>query len=149
MPVMDGPSLTIPGDIPGTPGQTVIVPISFDADDNGISVLTFSIDFDQACLSFDSSTGVAFKAPTSFLTQAMYNSGDTDGEIDFTLYGLRATLPNGAIVEITFTASSEQGCRGATADVGFSDSPSATFGDDRFRPVQGRTQDGSVKIADG
>lgn len=147
-PVLEGPSLTIPSEIEGTPGQTVAASISFDADDNRISALTFSVDFDQTCLSFDASTGLAFKVPPSFITQALYDSSDTDGEVDFTVYSLNTTVPEGAVVEITFTVSSEQGCRGATADVGFSDNPSAVFGDDRFRPVQGWTQDGSVQIAD-
>ena len=148
VPVLEGPSLTIPSEVPGTPGQTVIVPISFDADDDAISVLTFSIDFDQTCLSFDASTGLAFKVPPSFLTQALYDSGDTDGEIDFTVYSLRTTVPEGAVVEITFSISTDMDCRGSTADVDFSNNPSAVFGDYRFRPVQGWTQDGSVKIAD-
>ncbi len=147
-PVLEGPSLTIPQEIAGTPGQTVIAPISFEADDNSISALTFSVDFDQACLGFDASTGLAFKVPTSFLTQVMYDSGDVDGEIDFTVYSLRTTVPEGAVVEITFSVSTDESCRGATAGVGFSDNPSAVFGDDRFRPVQGWTQDGSVKITD-
>ncbi len=147
-PVLEGPSLTIPGEIAGMLGKTVTVPISFDADDNRIAALTFSIDFDQTCLGFDASTGIAFKVPSSFITQALYDPGDTDGEIDIAVYSLSATVPEGAIVEITYSVSSDEGCRGATADVGFSDSPSAVFGDDRFRPVQGWTQGGSVKIAD-
>ncbi len=148
MPVLEGPSLTIPGEIAGMPGKTVTVPISFDADDNRIAALTFSIDFDQTCLGFDASTGIAFKVPSSFITQALYDPGDTDGEIDIAVYSLSATVPEGAIVEITYSVSSDEGCRGATAGVGFSDSPSAVFGDDRFRPVQGWTLGGSVKIAD-
>ena len=147
-PVLEGPSLTIPGEIAGMPGQTVIAPISFDPDDNRIAALTFSIDFDQTCLSFDASTGIAFTVPSSLITQSLYDPGDTDGEIDITVYGLNTTVPEGGIVEITYSVSSDEGCRGATAGVGFSDSPSAVFGDDRFRPVQGWTQDGSVKIAD-
>lgn len=147
-PVLEGPSLTIPADIPGTPGQTVVADITFDADDNRISALTFSVDFDQTCLSFDASTGVAFKVPPAFTTLALYDSGDTDAEIDFTVYSLSTTVPEGAVVEITFTVSADTNCQGATANVGFSDSPSAVFGDDRFRPVQGWTQNGSVKIAD-
>lgn len=147
-PELTGPSLTIPADIPGMPGQTVIVPITFDDDDNAISALTFSVDFDQTCLSFDPVLGVAFKVPPSFITLALYDSGDADGEIDFTVYNLNASVEDGVIVELTFTVSADASCHGATADVAFSNSPSAVFGDNQFRPVQGWTQDGSVKIAD-
>ena len=149
-PVLDGPSLTIPEEIPGTPGQTVAAPISFDSDDNDISNITFVVDYDQACLSFDSTDAnfdgvpdsVTLMVPTAFITQVQF----TGGAIQFVLYALGATMPDGVIADISLTVSDAQDCRGATAELGFSFGPA--FGDDRFRPVEGWSQDGSVKIAD-
>ena len=149
-PVLDGPSLTIPEEIPGTPGQTVAAPISFDSDDNDISNITFVVDYDQACLIFDSTDAnfdgvpdsVTLMVPNAFITQVQF----TGGAIQFVLYALGATMPDGVIADIALTVSDAQDCRGATAEVGFSFGPA--FGDDRFRPVEGWSQDGSVKIAD-
>ena len=125
-------------------------PISFDSDDNDISNITFAVDYDQACLSFDSTDAnfdgvpdsVTLMVPTAFITQVQF----TGGAIQFVLYALGATMPDGVIADISLTVSDAQDCRGATAEVGFSFGPA--FGDDRFRPVEGWSQDGSVKIAD-
>ena len=145
----EGPSLSIEQEIPGTPGQTVVVPIDFDANGNGISSITFTVDYDQACLSFDPTDAdfdgvpdsVIFKVPATFISQARF----MDSTIRFVHFSLDDTMPDGGIVEIDLGVSDKEECRGASAEVGFSSIPA--FGDNSGRPVTGWTQDGSVKIA--
>ena len=127
----------------------MIVPIDFDADGNAISSITFSVDYDQACLSFDSTDAdfdgvpdsVTFKVPPAFISQALF----TGTTIRFVHFALGETMPDGVIVEIDFAVSDKAECRGARAEVGFSSTPA--FGDSFGRPITGWAQDGSVKIA--
>ena len=146
----EGPSLTIPEEIPGTPGQPVTATVSFDADGNAITSITFAVDYDQACLSFDPKDedydgvpdSVTLMVPATFISQARF----ANGAIRFVHFSLDDTMPDGDIVEIDLEVSDKEECRGATAEVGFSSAPA--FGDSSGKPVTGWTQDGSVKIAD-
>ena len=148
--VQEGPSLTIPEEIPGTPGQQVTVTITFDADGKSISSITFAVDYDQACLSFDPADedydgvpdSVKFNVPATFISQARF----MNTTIRFVHFSLDDTMPDGDIVEITLDVSDKDECHGATAEVGFASAPA--FGDSFGSPVTGWTQDGSVKIAD-
>ena len=129
----------------------MVAPITFDADDSKISTIAFAVDYDQACLIFDSTDAnsdrvpdsVSLMVPVGFISQVQF----VGGAVRFVLVGLGVTMPDGVIAEITFTVSDAQACRGATAEVGFSSS-GPTFGDSLDRPVSGWSQDGSVKIAD-
>ena len=148
--VQEGPSLTIPEEIPGTPGQPVTVTVTFDADGNAISSITFAVDYDQTCLSFDPKDedydgvpdSVTLSVPATFISQARF----ANGAIRLVHFSLDDTMPDGDIVEITLAVSDKEECRGATAEVGFSSDPA--FGDNSGKPVTGWTQDGSVKITD-
>ena len=148
--VQEGPSLKIPEEIPGTPGQPVTATASFDADGNAITSITFAVDYNQACLSFDPKDedydgvpdSVTLMVPATFISQARF----ANGAIRFVHFSLDDTMPDGDIVEIDLEVSDKEECRGATAEVGFSSAPA--FGDSSGKPVTGWTQDGSVKIAD-
>ena len=156
-PIPSGPSLTIPQEIPATPGQTVTASITFDDDDSSIAGISFSVDYDQTCLTFDDTDddsdgkkdSIEFTVNEGvFLTNASFNSDDTDAEIDINIFTSHrgVTVSDGDIVKITFTVSDEEGCPGTTAKVGF---PSGTtFRDTGYSKVLGWTRDGSVKIAD-
>ena len=139
---MEGPSLTIPQEIPGSTGQQVVAPITFDADGNAISSITFAVDYDQTCLSFDSTDSVVLTVPAAFITQVVF----VNEAIRFVIFAQGLTMPDGVFADITLTVSDEDECDGATAEVGFSFGPN--FGDSFGRPVSGWSQDGSVKIAD-
>ena len=125
------------------------VTITFDADGNSISSITFAVDYDQACLSFDLKDedydgipdSVNFNVPTTFISQARF----MNTTIRFVHFSLEDTMPDGAIVEISLDVSDKEECHGATAEVGFASAPA--FGDSSGRPVTGWTQDGSIKIA--
>ena len=123
--------------------------ITFDDDDNAIAGISFSVDYDQTCLNFDGTGSVEFMVDDfAFLAYALFDSGDTDAEIDINISAMYpgVTVSDGVIVNITFTASDEAGCPGTTAKVGFSSG--TTFRNTGWNPVSGWTQDGSVKIAD-
>lgn len=149
-PVQDGPSLTIPQEIPGSPGQTVVAPIAFDADGKAISSITFAVDYDQTCLSFDATDAdfdgvpdsVTLEVPAAFITQVQF----ANEAIRFVLFAQGLTMPDGVFANVTLTVSDKEECRGATAEVRFSFGPN--FGNNFGRPVSGWSQDGSVKIAD-
>ncbi len=125
------------------------VTITFDADGNSISSITFAVDYDQACLSFDPKDedydgvpdSVTLSVPTTFISQARF----MNTTIRFVHFSLDDTMPDGDIVEIDLTVSDKEECHGATAAVGFPSAPA--FGDSSGKPVTGWTQDGSVKIA--
>ena len=124
--------------------------VTFDADGNAISSITFAVDYDQACLSFDPKDedydgvpdSVNIKIPVTFISQARF----ANGAIRLVHFSLGDTMPDGDIVEIDLDVSDKEDCRGAMAEVRFSSAPA--FGDSSGKPVTGWTQDGSVKIAD-
>ena len=70
----DGPALAIPDQVPASPGGRVTLPINFTSNDNSISSVVFSVDYDQAWLTFDptDSNGddipdaIAFNLPGAF-----------------------------------------------------------------------------------
>jgi len=125
-------------------GTTVAVPISFAdaADPNEISALSFSLDFDQTCLTFDSVTDTNVDGipnavtglPNGYVSTVSYNATDATGEIDLSIsdqVNPQAALSDGVLV--TFTFGVESACRtdnGATPTAAFAFGlPSPTFGD--------------------
>ncbi len=147
--------------IPGAELETVDVDVDLATNGASVAATTFSIDYDQSCLSFDDTDGdadnipddLAFNLPAGFSVTAFHDLGDTDGEIDVSIADLAppiATLSDGAILTMTLTST----CSPATgttitAPVGFSSDPAATFSDDLAIDVAGTTADGSVEIWPG
>ena len=162
-PPPERPSLTIPDAIPGTTGEPVAVPIEFDSDGAKVSTITFSIDYDESCLSFDDTDAdengmmdsVKLIGTEGFWlrweTSVKHDSQDTDGEIDTSLredmVNPRTGMPNGEIMEITFTVTLGASCEEAKARVGFSSDSPAEFGTDKGIALKGTTEGGSVQIA--
>ena len=156
-----GPILGIPGNIPAHAGKTVSVPVNFTSNGHSIASTVFSVDFDQTCLAFDPTDSdqdgipdaVTFNLPGAFDASVTFDGDDTDGELDFFIADLfppLASLPDGTLATITFTAT----CQPAPGDsiiapVGFSDDPSASFGNTEGQSVPGITIDGSVEILGG
>jgi hypothetical protein len=117
----------------------VTVPITFDSDGARVSSITFSLDYDETCLGFDSadenSDGLAdsvkLTVPKEFeATSVSHDPGDSDGEIDIVLADTvrpYAAMPDGVIMEITLTVTEGTLCQGAKAGVGFSSSPPAMY----------------------
>jgi len=147
--------LSIPTNIPGSAGDTVTVPVYFSGAGSAIDSTTFSIDFDEDCLSFDPSSpdAIQFTVPSDFITNADYDPADTDGEIDISIYDQttpRMTIPDGIIVNIEFTISGCAATPGSSnsARVGFSNEPKPSFGSYGIS-VEGLSLDGFVRILAG
>ena len=97
-PVPANPSLSIPEEILAMPGQSVTVTITFDSDGAEISGVTFSLDYDRSCLSFDPTDSdsdglpdsVNIMLPPEFdRTLVAPAPEDADREIDVVLADIR------------------------------------------------------------
>ncbi len=153
--------LSIAATIPAAELEAVDVDVDLSTNSNAIAATTFSVDYDETCLSFDDTDSdadnipdaLSFNLPAGFAVTAFHDLGDSDGEIDVSIADLAspiATLPDGALLTITFTST----CSPATdativAPTGFSSDPAATFSDDLAVDVDGSTSDGSVEIWPG
>jgi Tol biopolymer transport system component len=148
--------LRIPGNIPGSPGELVSVPVIFDPNDQAIDTTAFSVDYDEVCLQFDPTVAnpVVFGVPADFVATYSFNAADTDGEIDFTIYDQvapRTSLPAGTLATIRLrvrsTCAALPGSTSA-ARVGFSYNPPPSFGS-FGQSVKGVSLDGFVTIQEG
>jgi hypothetical protein len=148
--------LTVGSNVPGAPGAAVYVPIRFTGSGQQIDTTTFSVDYDQTCLTFSSTPtdAVVFNLPGAFTRSYTFSAADTDGELDFSIYanGTPNTfLTDGTIATIRFTVSGAcQAPPGASrnARVGFSSDPPASFANSGSS-VRGRVSDGSVTVLAG
>ncbi len=154
-----GPYLSIPNHIPTQAGQEVVVPVAFTGNGHDINSTIFSLDFDESCLSFDPADddqdglpdAVNLNLPSGFNGSVTFDGGDADGELD--VYATDVTSPmeaisDGVILSVTFGVTC-QPTTTATATVGFSSDPSATFGNTDGESVPGDAFDGSVDILAG
>ena len=148
--------LSIPANIPGSIGSTVTVPVYFSGSSSSIDTTTFSIDFDENCLSFDDGdpNAIQFMVNSNFVTSASYDPTDTDGEINISIHDQispRTSIPDGVIVNIELTVKAT--CAAApgssrSARVGFSNDPIPSFGTYGVS-VDGLSLDGFVRILEG
>ena len=123
------------------------VPVTFANDGNKVTAITFSVDYDESCLSLGGASDIQIDVPPAFpLTRAMHDSTDTDGEIDIVIASVNASMPDRVIVRITFTASSATTCVGQNATVALVLSQ-RSFGGSGGRPISGWADSGSVRIS--
>ena len=154
--------LSIPGNIPASVGSTVSVPVMFSSNSSHIDTTTFSVDFQEECLSFDATDSngdgipdaITFNLNSNFVTTATYNPSDSDGEIDISIYDQvvpRTPIPDGTILTMEFfvkaTCSALPGAS-RSARVGFSKDPEPSFGS-FGTSVTGLSLDGFVRILAG
>ncbi len=155
------PGLSIATGIPGGEGGSVAVPVELTTGDATVAATTFSVDYDETCLSFDESDvdpadgvpdDVAVHVAGDFTVTVFHDLGDTDGEIDVSITDFSvpiATLSDGPLVTITFTVTCPAMGAPVIAPVAFSSDPAATFSDDLGVDVAGITTDGSVEVLPG
>jgi hypothetical protein len=148
--------LSIPANIPGGVGDTVSVPVNFNQNGQNIDTTTFSIDFDEQCLSFDRGVAgaVTFMVPGDFITSWSYNEFDRNGEIDISVYDQtepRTIIPDGTLLTVKLKVKATcMAPPGSTnnARVGFSNDPPPSFGS-YGQSIPGYATDGFVRILDG
>lgn len=141
--------------------STFQAPITFTSNSHEIASLSFSLDFDQGCLTFDSVTdsngdGVPDSVITNFhanfTPSVSYDADDTTGEIDFSVSNAVSTtqaLSDGTLV--TFVFGVENSCRttdGTLTNVvfAFSSNPSPSFGDTSGSAVPGTATGATVPL---
>lgn len=144
--------LGIPSNIPAYPGDTVTVPVNFTSTGLAVDAATFSIDFDEDCLTYNTAT---FNLPDTSAGSVGYDASDIDGELDFLIQATTyppESLEDGAIVQVQFTVKTT--CQAEPPDgsrsvpVGFSTDPRASFGSNGVS-VPGGTTDGTVAVLEG
>lgn len=144
--------LTIPSNIPGYPNEQVNVPVNFTSNGQSVDSTTFSVDFDETCLTYNST---AFTLPSTSEGSVTYNALDTDGELDFVIRA--KTTPAVPLVDDTLAVinfSVKTSCQAVPPDgtyyapVGFSSDPRASFGSNG-QSIPGTTADGSVVVLSG
>lgn len=129
------------------PGATVTVPLTFQSNGNPVESLSFTVDYDQQCLTYQSvdfSNGFGIGA---FIYNA-HSTADPDGELDIAI--LYASLPAVAnpLMEVTFTVATDSNAcpLGTTAAIIFGDDPTPEFAIASGR-INGSTTNGSVTLA--
>ncbi len=120
--------------------------------------MAFSVDYDEACLSFDPTDADQNGRPDSVrfmvsglfgFTGGLFDASDTDGELDIIIADSAppfSPIPDGVVVEITFGVTCQATSGDVIAAVAFSTEPSASYSDPLARDVEGWTSDGSVII---
>lgn len=142
-----GPEISIPSIIPVQANSYVDIPLRFQSNGTQVSNITFSIDYNESWLNFDSSdpSAITFSLPSDFNSSDC--SEDPSGVIQCVVSpGLLQPfpiMPDGVFLTIrlqTLNASD-----GTTAEVFFANNPVASFGGPDGQTVpDGTTIDGSV-----
>ena len=150
--------LEVPFDLPGRFGEVVEVDVSFKGQEFAIVAATFSLDYDESCLTFDpvdqDSNGmpdnIRLRLPSQFEATVTVDDEDTDGEIDF-LIALppSSPLPNGDFASVLFTIA--PGCipqnnQSVSAAIRFSADPPPSFGNSSGRSIPAGGANGSVLV---
>lgn len=125
-------------DATGTTGSPVAVPVELDSRGVAVTGVSFSVDFDESCLSFDPTDSdlngvpeaVLLNVPPGFDATVEVDLLDVDGEIDIGIADPsgNAILPDGSLVQLVFTPTCTPAPGGRTlAPVAFSSSPDVAF----------------------
>ena len=144
------PTLALATGLSVQPGAAVAVPMTFQSNGTSIGAISFALDFDQACLTYTSTT---FALPTGFLGSATLDLSDTDSELDVVVLSLPvialpATL--NPLLTLNFTALTGTNCpAGTTTTIAFAADPTPSFGTTAGGSLAGTTTNGSVTIGSG
>ncbi len=153
-------TLTVPDNIPAFPLVPVTVPVVLTTGGSELAGVSFSIDFDESCLTFDPTDAdgngipdaVTFQVPAGYATSVFVDLGDADGEIDVAISDAtpQAFLADGDLVLVTLTpVCAPPDGQTLLAPVLFSTDPAASFSNAQGQDVAGLTEDGSVEILSG
>ncbi len=154
------PNLGIEENIPAIAGQSVDIPIALTTFGAGLIGTSFSVDFDQTCLSLDPTDedtdgipdALVYHGPAGYQLEVTVDVADTDGELDISLFDAfpSSLLGDGSL----FTLSLDSTCTpplGAdqSAAVRFSVDPEPSFTNDQVQNLAGSWTDGSVTVFNG
>ena len=150
-----GPMISLPEEIDVSSGDALTIPITFTSNGHEISSLAFSIDFDDAWLTFDPTDAdgdgtpdaVTWNIPPLYGPSVNYQVDDVDGELDFILADISPPLQglaDGVVAYVTFTAGTPG--ENTEAPISFSTSPAPSFGNTLGQSVAGSISGGVVNI---
>ncbi|MBN1146187.1 MAG: carboxypeptidase regulatory-like domain-containing protein [Anaerolineales bacterium] len=142
-----GPVLSIPSLIPAAANSTVAIPVQFASNGNGISSVTYSVNYDETWLSFDPSEplSITVNLPPDFVGGCTWNQSDADGELDcYALDPAEPLMPLPDQVIVTIMLVTKNAPHGTVAPVVFSADPQVSFGDIYGQSTNGTAQGGSV-----
>lgn len=136
-------------------GGKVYLPVTLTKQNNAVSSLAFSINYDQTWLSFDNADrngdgipdSIIWFVPPGYAKSVFYNPSDTGGELDFSVYNTSTTaqpLPDGTFLIVVLNAGSPPGQY--VANIVGSNEPAASFGSVYGNSVTGTLQGGTVWI---
>lgn len=141
------PSLSIPDEVAGTPGEVVAVDVSFDPGAATVTAIAFSVDYDETILSYDGSTPFTCLVIGADCTLQPLD-GDVDGELDFTIISADPLVGIAAQVVVSIPFLVDAAASPAQiAAIDFSVTPIASYGNDVGASQPGDTPDnGSIII---
>lgn len=148
------PSLRIGGGLTVEQGKAVTVPISFESNGAAVGALSFSIDYDQTCLTFVSYAFTSALPVPPYILSFTADPTDSNGELDVLLFALAATpTPLAAtlnpLLTLTFTATTNAACTLGMTSLLFAADPVPSFGaPDGSGSMPGSTTNGAVLIVE-
>lgn len=139
-------ALVLPEVMLAEEGEQVAIPITLYAENAPVSSIAFSVDYDQSWLSFNS---VIWNLPSGYAYWLDHSVSDTDGELDFGVYGNAnaSPLPNGTVIAVIMMEAGSPGGE-FVAQVAGSNDPLASFGSSSGTSLGGTFDGGSVWIGD-
>lgn len=140
------PELRLGTGVSAEVGEEVTIPMTFNGNGQHITAGTFVIDYDENCLSFDPSTGIAFELPNGLIPSVTFDDDDSAGELQISFFDTTlpfATLSDGLVATMTFTTTCDPSHQKFSA-VRFGSAPLLSFGDVSGRSVSGIGVGGGV-----
>ncbi len=151
--VPDGPLMTVPVWQYAAANSTVEVPITFKTDDQDVSSLVFSINYDEDMLLFNPNVAdaITFHDSSGLISQKhLFSIADHDGEIDIAItdrsYPLSSLTDNDMLLTIKFQVRTPRTID-SLATIGISTSPSVSFGNTSGASINGNAYGGSIYVA--
>lgn len=138
-------------------GASVQVPVNFAANGAQVAAVAFVVDYDEDWLTFDPTDANNDNIPDALSLSLPTDFSATVPEVDTTAGTISifvgdmmpplTTLPDGALLTLTFTVGNTQ--TQADAQVGFATSPPISFGTPTGSSLEGTSSGGAIQIAPG
>ncbi|MEZ4663687.1 MAG: M36 family metallopeptidase [Caldilineaceae bacterium] len=141
-------------------GRKVTVPITFTNNGIDIAAVAFAVDFDERCLSFDTTDAnadgipdaIQFSVPPGFNTVALADLGDVNGELNIFIGDISpplTSLPAGQVMTIEVETTCQAKEKPLIVPMRFGRDPIASFSDLTGHTVPGRALEGAVAVQFG
>jgi hypothetical protein len=153
------PALTIPATAIRVVNGSFRLPINFAGNGVAITAVSFALDYDENCLTFDDhdSNGDGIPEaitdlPASFATSIIHDRTKSTRELGFTIFDVTAplaTLPDGRLLTVAFTVKPTcitTDSSSTTVTVNFATSPAVSFSDLLAQDVSGSATGATIVL---